>query len=60
MPALALGSLVGDNVRACLCSWRKLKPTDDNRLLARNWNLSPRVFGSMCTWYFASCACFPS
>lgn len=43
MPALALGSLFWDYVRACLCSWRKLKPTDDNRLLARNWNLSPRV-----------------
>lgn len=28
MPAIALGSLVVGNVRACLCSWRKLKPTD--------------------------------
>ncbi|KAG5551974.1 hypothetical protein RHGRI_010156 [Rhododendron griersonianum] len=32
----ALGSLIVDEVRDCLCSWRNLKPLDVERILARN------------------------
>lgn len=43
-PASMLGDKIIDEVRACLCSWRGVKSTDENRLLVNFWHLSPRIF----------------
>lgn len=32
------------DIRAYVSSWRKLRKTDDNRLISMDWNISFRVF----------------
>lgn len=41
--AEVLGLRVLDEVRSCLCSWRTLKPTDANWLMARDWRFSSSI-----------------
>ncbi|KAI8572462.1 hypothetical protein RHMOL_Rhmol01G0200700 [Rhododendron molle] len=45
--ASSLSSLIIDEIRACLCSWRGVKPCDTTRLVARTWCLSSRFFDQM-------------
>lgn len=46
LPAPFLGSHIIAEVRACLCSWRGLKRTDENQLLVDVWGLSSRIIRS--------------
>ncbi|KAI8555047.1 hypothetical protein RHMOL_Rhmol05G0143900 [Rhododendron molle] len=41
-----LSSHIIAEVRACLCSWRGLKRTEEARLMSVVWGLSSRIFSS--------------
>ncbi|KAI8548107.1 hypothetical protein RHMOL_Rhmol07G0246700 [Rhododendron molle] len=43
-----LWSKIVDEVRACICSWRKINPNDENRLLVRSWNVHSSILASSC------------
>lgn len=46
---------------SCICSWRNLKPTDENRILAKGWGVGARIIGAVkCELpCFASCMAMP-
>lgn len=46
---------------SCICSWRNLKPTDENRILAKGWGEGARIIGAVkCELpCFASCMAMP-
>lgn len=37
---------IEEEVRACICSRRKMKKSDNNRLLANDWRVSHCIFAS--------------
>ncbi|KAH7857607.1 hypothetical protein Vadar_014507 [Vaccinium darrowii] len=43
-PAATLLIQIEEQVRDCICSWRKVKRSDKNRLMAIAWRVSPRIF----------------
>ncbi|KAI8572253.1 hypothetical protein RHMOL_Rhmol01G0183600 [Rhododendron molle] len=44
--AESLWSKIADEVKACMCSWRRIKPNDENRRLVRSWSVHSSILAS--------------